>query len=1286
MAVAENGRPVENRKATTNGTTDKDKAAGVSKQPLSPTLDLASQKQSTIDREATSWTRWLISATARLALWYALFTIIFVCPSDPAQLQVDTSRPQICKPYLTLRVYVEPHVQPYYDTYASPYVEQARPYVEEANIRVVAPAVAIVKKNFDTYAAPHLNTARVYGHHQWDTVVRPQLAQAQAQAADLYQANLAPHVSKASELSQPYYTAAIEAADKLRKNHILPAYQLSQPHVANAINSSHHFVFYQASPLLHHGWISVQTYVDSHVWPFVKGLYIDNVRPQLVMISERIAEYQESRKTRVAINDDGENVHVPEPSAESGVPAASRSASALDDLFALGEEDSSSLASSASSAAPSSSVQPQVREVVYATDESTSEDLRKWQEKFALAADKGTDELKARVSEIASSLVQSDIEGLGKPLASALKLTAEQETSSVKTKIKSVAASLSKDASAEEVASAESEVIKAVRTSGLAVKERAIEVREWAKKFEAQLNQQVNAATDSTLEVLDGIRDLGLQEVGMRWAWSEGVTYKHWAKYHELRKTLDTWRQEVHETALQNEYAVGARATAREILEDTMAHTEEAAKLLIKLREAAKWKIRARDESDDFEPREIPPVPISDALNMAEETPGTTSSAERAESESTLSDEVLDGASSSVTESTATSVADEAADFISPGSDETAIEPSKEPIPEASEEAVVKASEHAFTETAQYVATDTPERATSDASEDASLDGSTVKVSPATHAQKAPSFIPGAEAQEVKGSGPILDDHFDDNSDATLSENIQSLIQDTGDRYAEVTRAASEALFGAQQNTGESVTSILADKYSSALAAASSVILDGSHDGHQTVDATQYDKAVTAARDAVYGAPTATLEALVNQASSSYSEAIRQAEQHYEDAKSIASAQISHTTKPIHEEIFSSIESAFAGAQAAASSRLHAAVSAASAQYLSPSSQAIPTQGSLDFISSIAASRLHAALHEASVHYSHAKSVDGGDEHLGAAQQKYITALDHAQAEYSDFVSLASNAVHETLGAAYSSVSSAASENWQSLVSAASAKVYGSSIPASREDSSQAAEDIIADDTPSAVSSLASEADQSFSVSAQSAASTESAVSESAASTSVEESGDTSSSVASSESTGASTKSVELVASETAASASIEEADDVTSSYASSDSSVSPTGSFELVTSAATDSKPAASISPEGAREITSSASSGSSVTPTESVESIASDVTDSSQSTTSTLTEEPESAYSTTESQDDPVNSSAPESVDENESATEGAQSNLSGKVSSTASIAGKATSSATEYTKDEL
>ncbi|RMZ81642.1 hypothetical protein DV737_g2380, partial [Chaetothyriales sp. CBS 132003] len=1090
ISLAENGHPVEKTKVSADGKAE----AAVS---TVSTISTAPAVWTKRPRPATSWTRWLISNTARLAIWYALLTTLLRCPSDPAQL--DASAPQICKPYLALRSHVQPHVQPYYDTYASAYVEKARPYVDQANARVVAPATAIAKKNFDTYAAPHLDTAHAYAHHQWEKALLPQLVRAQAQAAGLYHAHVAPHVSQASEAAQPYYTAAREAADKVHKQHLLPAYLASRPYLDSAANSSHHFVFHQASPRLRDGWTSAQIYVDGTLWPLVKGLYIDNVRPQLVMISERIATYQESRKLRAVTNDDGANAQVAGSDAAVQPPTASSSRSALDDLLALGEDESS--ASSGSSTAPSASVKPQAREVEYVTDESTTEDLRQWQEKFALAADRGTDDLKERVSEIASSLVQSDIDGLGKSLASALELTTARETDSIKAKIKSVVASLSDDASADEVANAEADIVKAVRASGLAVKEKAVNVREWAKKFEAQLSQRISAASTTTLEVLDGIRDLGLQEIGMRWAWSEGVTYKHWAKYHELRKTLDAWRREVYESALENEDAVAAKAAALQLLEESMAHTEEFAKQLVQLREAAKWKIGARDDSDDFEAREIAPAASSAAasgLAAGIQAASASSSAEPAASESALADEAPDSTEAFL--SSAPSLADDAADSASSALDEAASEVSAHATPEASEHATSEASEYATTEASEHATTEASEHATSEPSEHATSESSEHATSepsehatsepsghatsePSEHApteasdvpatepspptgsgsKKASSFIPGAQAQEVKGSAPILDDHFDDSSEATFSQKVQSLVEDTGDRYAEVTRAASEALFGAQPGAGDSVTSVAGEQYSSALAAASAVLFGTAQGTAESVDASaQYAKAVAAASHAVYGAPTATLESLVNHASSSYSDAISQAQQHYEDAKSIASAQISGTTKPIHEEIFSSIETAFAGAQAAASSRLQAAVSAASAHYSAASSQVLPTQGPLEFISSVASSHLQAALQQASAHYSNVKSAvgavptPGGDEYLVAAQQKYYAALDYAHAQYSDFVSVASDAVHETLGPAYSSASSAASETWESLIAAASDKVYGNPTPALEEHPAQA--------------------------------------------------------------------------------------------------------------------------------------------------------------------------------------------------------------------------------------
>src|SRR4051812_7149376 len=108
---------------------------------------------------------------------------------------------------------------------------------------------------------------------------------------------------------------------------------------------------------------------------------------------------------------------------------------------------------------------------------------------------------------------------------------------------------------------------------------------------------------------------------------------------------------------------------------------------------------------------------------------------------------------------------------------------------------------------------------------------------------------------------------------------------------------------------------------------------------------------------AVAASAVAAEDSLLDQANSAYSSAVNAASSHLEKAKKIISEQISGTPKPVHEEMLSSADSAYSGAVAAASSRL----SAAAASLPSFSGSVIPTQGSLESVSSVASANYQAA-------------------------------------------------------------------------------------------------------------------------------------------------------------------------------------------------------------------------------------------------------------------------------------------------------------------------------------
>lgn len=122
------------------------------------------------------------------------------------------------------------------------------------------------------------------------------------------------------------------------------------------------------------------------------------------------------------------------------------------------------------------------------------------------------------------------------------------------------------------------------------------------------------------------------------------------------------------------------------------------------------------------------------------------------------------------------------------------------------------------------------------------------------------------------------------------------------------------------------------------------------------------------ASHAIYGTPLAYTASLASQASSRFSAATSAAAEQLDLAKSRVSGQVASATgkEPWHLEMEKSVESAYSGAVAQASSRLSEALkltdSARNAVY--------PTQGVMESISSVAGARLSEAQAGASKQYA----------------------------------------------------------------------------------------------------------------------------------------------------------------------------------------------------------------------------------------------------------------------------------------------------------------------------
>ncbi|KAE8383371.1 hypothetical protein BDV26DRAFT_251608 [Aspergillus bertholletiae] len=535
--------------------------------------------------------RWTLGLVVRLCIWYIMITPFFRCPAQLSDL--NESSPRVCRPYLVARSYIEPHVLPHYNTYGARYVEKARPYVVVLNEKVYTPAANVAKFGYDKYGAPALDQAHAYGSKQWEKQFAPLLQSAKDSANELYKAKVAPHLQGVTAAVSPYYQKANSAFQSTCVDYIQPFFARTRPFIGKTYTSGQDVLTTTVMPYAQTSWSSVIYFVNSWLWPQVTSLYSENVEPQLVKIGQRLASYRDGKQPRKVVD---EFDNAPEPQASTA--SASSQAS---------ETESSSTTSTTMGSSTSYTVSP--TELAAQTHEKIESDLRTWQEKFSVATDKGIEDLEERLYELVGDYVNSGSKSHGENLVTALETAVEYELSTVKLRIGELTGTLPSEHSPAEQ-TVQGKLLKDIRQAAVGIRDRAHAIREWHSSFDQELVHRVSATVNSTLDVLDGVRDLGLQEIGMRWAWMDGVTYKDWARYHALKAQFEDWKGKFRDVGMRHPKLDDARALSDDILSRGMDTAEAAAKELARLKDVGRWKIAAREVSDNFDTRSGSPPPL----------------------------------------------------------------------------------------------------------------------------------------------------------------------------------------------------------------------------------------------------------------------------------------------------------------------------------------------------------------------------------------------------------------------------------------------------------------------------------------------------------------------------------------------------------------------------------------------------------------------------------------------------------------------------------------------------
>lgn len=719
--------------------------------------------------------------------------------------------------------------------------------------------------------------------------------------------------------------------------------------------------------------------------------------------------------------------------------------------------------------------------------ETVAEDLKAWQEKYAKAADEGAAEIESRVEEIAKRVVRRQARTTGKSLLEDLQQSMVTELAALRQDIQTIVAeSQSEDASTQ---AAEDKVLAAVRRAGKEVKERAQAVRTWREKYDAELQASVTKAAETHFKILDSIKDLALQKIGMKWAWMDGITYKDWAKYHQLKDRFDEWEKDLEQLIVTHPALEQAQNEGQSIEDKAMELAQSAVKELARLKQVAGWKLAANDGTDEFDSdlmkaaaetaqkiKDMAKASQADAQKPAEavmdDNAGSVSSASHVASEAVSEALPVDDieTATSVVESIVSEAHDGASSFIL----ETPATSAQSFASEATSSVIEVSSELSSVTNEVKSAFADEENPDSPSSAESSEPADEPLVASAIILEETPVIAGNTtEATDVDGEAVPIHLPVDEVAEpqVVIAASFESTSAATPDPASSTTTVKS-ALFGAAAQEVPSHVPILDD--------------DGLDDAASMISSMQSDIPRT----------------ISSAAQSAYSVAMSRAAVQFSQAVSLVSAQIKGTPKPAHEQLLSSVTSAYSQAMASASSRLNDALNAAENLYGSASAKIAPTTTPAPLVDwarveAIAAERLNHGRSWAEEQYESAKVAVGlatptptspVEKVLENARYNYYAGLGMAHARYSEFMSAASSAFSSLtatptptdLAGTASSVASVASKSAASAASVASENA--SSIAAAAGSHASSVASAASDGASSVVSAAGSHASSAASV------------------------------------------------------------------------------------------------------------------------------------------------------------------------------------------------------------
>lgn len=226
--------------------------------------------------------------------------------------------------------------------------------------------------------------------------------------------------------------------------------------------------------------------------------------------------------------------------------------------------------------------------------EKISTDLKAWKERTTSLASKGLEHVRTQVRQVVEDVARRE-KPSGEDMLARLESVADEQLYTLTQDLYSIIQAIPVEYTKEDEEKAQDAFLQRLRESSHSIRGMAHALRLWFNKYQETLTDAVTKTINMTLDVLENARELGLQEIGMRWTAIDGVTYKDWANYHELKSDLGEWKDDIRQAGLQHDSFVLAKDDGENIVARGMDIALDAARQLAEIRSIGKLKIEAGD-------------------------------------------------------------------------------------------------------------------------------------------------------------------------------------------------------------------------------------------------------------------------------------------------------------------------------------------------------------------------------------------------------------------------------------------------------------------------------------------------------------------------------------------------------------------------------------------------------------------------------------------------------------------------------------------------------------------